>query len=297
MSLADALIARAQAGGGDVSDVIRALAESRQRRHALQPIAPVDQPPTRTQQDFPTMPYKAGGAKFVLPTQWKGTHETDGLGWGTKSAVDLFPEGGGELLCLVDAPPAATSPDERSRRHHPGRVATAWTALLGADVRLRAMTAIVLALTLTGVAVFWGFSGLGLDLVDAIYFTVTIITTTGFGDINLREAPPALQLYGVTLMLSGTAALAICSRSSPTPWSAPGWPGSWARASRAGSTATWSCAALATSATGWSSSSTSSASRWSRPSSTRAIATCRRCAALACPCWWPTSAFRRPSRP
>jgi len=124
-------------------------------------------------------------------------------------AVDLFPEGGGELLCLVDAPPAATSPDERSRRHHPGRVATAWTALLGADVRLRAMTAIVLALTLTGVAVFWGFSGLGLDLVDAIYFTVTIITTTGFGDINLREAPPALQLYGVTLMLSGTAALAI----------------------------------------------------------------------------------------
>jgi hypothetical protein len=67
------------------------------------------------------------------------------------------------------------------------------------------MTAVVLALTVTGVAVFWGFAGLGLDLVDSIYFTVTI-TTTGFGDSNLGEAPPVLQLYGVALMLAGTAA-------------------------------------------------------------------------------------------
>jgi Trk K+ transport system NAD-binding subunit len=35
------------------------------------------------------------------------------------------------------------------------------------------------------------------------------MTTTGFGDIHLRDAPPPLQLYGVALMLSGTAALAI----------------------------------------------------------------------------------------
>jgi Trk K+ transport system NAD-binding subunit len=36
-----------------------------------------------------------------------------------------------------------------------------------------------------------------------------VATTTGFGDIHLRNAPPPLQLYGVALMLSGTAALAI----------------------------------------------------------------------------------------
>ena len=71
------------------------------------------------------------------------------------------------------------------------------------------MTAIVLGLTLTGIAVFWWFSDQDLDLIDAIYFTVTIMTTTGFGDIHLRDAPPPLQLYGVALMLSGTAALAI----------------------------------------------------------------------------------------
>jgi Trk K+ transport system NAD-binding subunit len=74
-------------------------------------------------------------------------------------------------------------------------------------VRLRAMAAIVVALMLVSVAVFARFARL--DLVDAIYFSVTIITTTGFGDINLRDAPAALQLYGVALMLAGTAALAI----------------------------------------------------------------------------------------
>jgi Trk K+ transport system NAD-binding subunit len=116
--------------------------------------------------------------------------------------ASLFPAAGEELLCLAEAPLAR-------RPKHPGRLATAWTVLLGADVRLRAMTAIVFALTLTGIAIFWWFSGLDLDLIDAIYFTVTIMTTTGFGDIHLRDAPPPLQLYGVALMLSGTAALAI----------------------------------------------------------------------------------------
>ena len=126
--------------------------------------------------------------------------------------AELFPEGTDEVLCLAGAPPA---PARRSRHperpalEQPGRVAAAWTVLLGADVRLRVMTVIVLGLTVTGIAIFWWFSGQELDLIDAIYFTVTIMTTTGFGDINLRDASPALQLYGVALMLAGTAALAI----------------------------------------------------------------------------------------
>ena len=126
-------------------------------------------------------------------------------------SADLFPDGDEQLLCLVEAPP----PTRRARRperpplDHPSRLAAAWTVLLGADVRLRVMTAIVLGLTVTGIAIFWWFSEQDLDLIDAIYFTVTIMTTTGFGDIHLRDAPPPLQLYGVALMLSGTAALAI----------------------------------------------------------------------------------------
>lgn len=125
--------------------------------------------------------------------------------------AELFPEGGEELLCLAEAPPVARRArnPERPALEQPGRVAAAWTVLLRSDVRLRVMTAIVLVLTVTGIAIFWLFSEQRLDLIDAVYFTVTIMTTTGFGDIHLRNAPPALQLYGVALMLSGTAALAI----------------------------------------------------------------------------------------
>ena len=125
--------------------------------------------------------------------------------------TELFPAAGDQLLCLAWAQPTtrrARRP-ERPPLEQPGRLATAWTVLLGADARLRVMTVIVLVLTLTGIAIFWLFSEQDLDLIDAIYFTVTIMTTTGFGDIHLRNAPPPLQLYGVALMLSGTAALAI----------------------------------------------------------------------------------------
>jgi Trk K+ transport system NAD-binding subunit len=125
--------------------------------------------------------------------------------------ADLFPDGDDPVLCLAEAPPPtrrARRPEQPPLEHH-GRLAAAWTVLLGADVRLRVMTAIVLGLTVTGIAIFWLFSEQDLDLIDAIYFTVTIMTTTGFGDIHLRDAPPPLQLYGVALMLSGTAALAI----------------------------------------------------------------------------------------
>jgi Trk K+ transport system NAD-binding subunit len=123
--------------------------------------------------------------------------------------AELFPDTGGEVLCLAEAPARRSRHPERPALEQPSRLATAWTALLRADARLRMMTAIVLGLTLTGIAVFWWFSDQDLDLIDAVYFTVTIMTTTGFGDIHLRDAPPPLQLYGVALMLSGTAALAI----------------------------------------------------------------------------------------
>src|SRR4029453_9440542 len=125
--------------------------------------------------------------------------------------AELFPDGGEELLCLAEAPPPARRArhPERLALEQSGRVAAAWTVLLRTDLRLRVMTAIVLVLAVTGIAIFWLFSEQHLDLIDAVYFTVTIMTTTGFGDIHLRNAPPPLQLYGVALMLSGTAALAI----------------------------------------------------------------------------------------
>jgi hypothetical protein len=91
--------------------------------------------------------------------------------------ADLFPVAGEELLCLAEPPTRRPNHPERPRLERPGRLPAAWTALLRADIRLRVMTAIVVGLTLTGIAIFWWFSGLHLDLIDAIYFTVTIMTT------------------------------------------------------------------------------------------------------------------------
>jgi Trk K+ transport system NAD-binding subunit len=50
---------------------------------------------------------------------------------------------------------------------------------------------------------------LGLPPIDALYFVVTTATTTGYGDISLREAPAWLKLFGCTVMLAGGALLAV----------------------------------------------------------------------------------------
>jgi len=48
-----------------------------------------------------------------------------------------------------------------------------------------------------------------LDLITSLYFTVTVITTTGFGDFNLATQPWPLKLFGIVLMLSGTSTVAV----------------------------------------------------------------------------------------
>jgi Trk K+ transport system NAD-binding subunit len=49
---------------------------------------------------------------------------------------------------------------------------------------------------------------LGIPVVDAIYFTGTVLTTTGFGDFNLQGSADAVKLFGVTMMFAGAALLA-----------------------------------------------------------------------------------------
>ena len=126
--------------------------------------------------------------------------------------ADLFPSDGDDLLCLAEAPqsPAGRTARDRgprSRLRRPSGLASARAVLASTDRRLRSMAVVLAALVLLSVVIFKLFAGL--DVLDAVYFTVTIITTTGFGDIHLRDAPAALQIYGVSLMLFGAAALAI----------------------------------------------------------------------------------------
>ncbi len=73
--------------------------------------------------------------------------------------------------------------------------------------RVIAVTLVILFLM--GVAVFQ--HTLGLSLVDSIYFTTTIVTTVGFGDINLQYEPALVKLFGSLLMFSGITLIAVLS--------------------------------------------------------------------------------------
>jgi voltage-gated potassium channel Kch len=50
---------------------------------------------------------------------------------------------------------------------------------------------------------------LGIDLLDSLYFVVTTVTTTGYGDITTLEASALAQLLNVLLMLLGGLMLAL----------------------------------------------------------------------------------------
>lgn len=71
---------------------------------------------------------------------------------------------------------------------------------------LRNLSIMILVFSTISVSVFQ--VGLHLSLVDALYFVITTVTTTGYGDISLKDAPQALKLYGCLLMLLGSASVA-----------------------------------------------------------------------------------------
>jgi Trk K+ transport system NAD-binding subunit len=77
-----------------------------------------------------------------------------------------------------------------------------------ASLAVRLTLAAFLAVIGVGVVVFR--VSLGLSWLDSLYFTATIVTTVGFGDITLLGAPPGVKLFGIALMLSGAALLIVC---------------------------------------------------------------------------------------
>ena len=62
------------------------------------------------------------------------------------------------------------------------------------------------AVVLLGVLVFWLIGGL--TPLDALYFMITTVTTTGYGDFNLQHASGPLKVFGIFIMLTGAALLA-----------------------------------------------------------------------------------------
>jgi Trk K+ transport system NAD-binding subunit len=77
----------------------------------------------------------------------------------------------------------------------------------GAPRGLRAIAAVMLFLVITSVAVF--HFAAKLSVLDAVYFVITTVTTTGYGDISPRGNGIAVQLYACLLMLLGSASTAV----------------------------------------------------------------------------------------
>lgn len=71
---------------------------------------------------------------------------------------------------------------------------------------LRMLVLVILSLAFISVFVFQ--IGMGLSPIDAVYFVVTTLTTTGYGDISLHQEAVWLKVYGCFLMLMGSASVA-----------------------------------------------------------------------------------------
>ncbi len=83
------------------------------------------------------------------------------------------------------------------------RIWSAWTATSSG---LKAVFGVLVALMFVSVLVFR--YGMGLSLVDAVYFMVTTLTTTGYGDISVRDQAVWLKVYCSVMMLLGSATIA-----------------------------------------------------------------------------------------
>jgi Trk K+ transport system NAD-binding subunit len=76
-----------------------------------------------------------------------------------------------------------------------------------ANVLLRRTLLVLISLLMLSVFIFHFF--MSLSYLNAFYFTVTLITTVGLGDITLLHAPPAVKLYGTFVMLGGVTLMAV----------------------------------------------------------------------------------------
>jgi Trk K+ transport system NAD-binding subunit len=68
---------------------------------------------------------------------------------------------------------------------------------------------VLILLVLTAVSASLFQETLHLTWFQAIYFVVTVMTTTGFGDISLKDQGPTIVLFGTGLMLVGAMLMAV----------------------------------------------------------------------------------------
>jgi Trk K+ transport system NAD-binding subunit len=75
------------------------------------------------------------------------------------------------------------------------------------DRRLVVVGLLFLLVVATSAVVFDGL--LEVDMLDALYFVVSTVTTTGYGDLTTLDAPAQAKLFNIVLMLFGGLILAL----------------------------------------------------------------------------------------
>jgi len=118
------------------------------------------------------------------------------------SNVTLTP---GDRLTVLVPPPAPSRPPWRRRLSSFARTLHAWWKSTPRGLRLALYG--LLGLVAVSVGVF--HVALGLSPIDAYYFVITTLSTTGYGDINLQTAKPLVKIYGTLVMVSGGALFAV----------------------------------------------------------------------------------------
>lgn len=83
-------------------------------------------------------------------------------------------------------------------------IATIWRT---SPAILRSAAKGIFLLAIISIGVF--SMGMKLSLLDAMYFVVTTLTTTGYGDISVLKHSDWLKVYSIILMILGSASVAI----------------------------------------------------------------------------------------
>ena len=120
---------------------------------------------------------------------------------------DAIPVAVGDGLTLLIRP--ANGRD--SGPHRPGKPRRMWRTLwhfwASTPKGLRYSLFAMAALVALSIGVFQ--VTLGLSPVDAYYFVLTTLTTTGYGDYNLQAAHPLVKIYGTLVMVLGGCLFAV----------------------------------------------------------------------------------------
>jgi len=115
------------------------------------------------------------------------------------------------ILCFSTLMQAKNISGIKGGIHTPSKPAKEWrckemfSSLIPSDSILTG-TLLTLAAIVVCCIVFFHFSE-NLSIISSIYFVVTILTTVGFGDINLKDSSDIAKIIGIILMMSGTVLL------------------------------------------------------------------------------------------